>query len=119
LLAFGLVIFTGIFFILAGIAKMGNVTDYISKPVLRGFAFGLAVTIVFKQFVSMSGIHTDHGDLLRAAPELLQHFHEWNLPSIAVGGSALLLLIVFAQFKRLPSGLLVILLGILAENGCI
>jgi MFS superfamily sulfate permease-like transporter len=33
------------------------VTSFIAKPVLRGFAFGLALTIILKQVASVVGVH--------------------------------------------------------------
>ena len=43
-LAVGLVLVTGGLFLLAGLFRLGSVTAFIAKPVLRGFAFGLALT---------------------------------------------------------------------------
>src|SRR3974390_1208600 len=48
-LAFALILMTGAWFVLAGLFRLGNVTDFISKPALRGFAFGLAIAIILKQ----------------------------------------------------------------------
>ncbi len=35
-LAFGLIILSGIFFVLASLAKIGSVSEFVAKPVLRG-----------------------------------------------------------------------------------
>jgi MFS superfamily sulfate permease-like transporter len=56
-LAVGLVLVTGVFFLLAGLLRLGGVTSFIAKPVLRGFAFGLALTIILKQVASVVGVH--------------------------------------------------------------
>src|SRR5262245_49640093 len=40
---------TGVFFVAAGAAGFGGLTGFISRPVVRGFAFGLAITIIVKQ----------------------------------------------------------------------
>ncbi|HVN41974.1 MAG TPA: SulP family inorganic anion transporter [Steroidobacteraceae bacterium] len=113
-LAAGLVLLTGGYFVLAGIARLGSVTDFISKPVLRGFAFGLALVIVIRQCAAIVGVHPADGDLLRFAVGLLQQFAEWNVASIAVGGVALGLLLLMGRVHRLPAGLIVITLGIAA-----
>ena len=60
-LAIGLVLVTAGFFLLAGLFKLGSVTSFIAKPVLRGFAFGVAVTIIFKQVASIVDVHLNNG----------------------------------------------------------
>jgi MFS superfamily sulfate permease-like transporter len=39
----------GFLFLLGGVLKLGVVSEFISKPVLKGFVFGLALTIIVKQ----------------------------------------------------------------------
>lgn len=116
ILGFGLVVVTGCMFLMAGLAKMGKVTDFISKPVLRGFAFGLAIIIIIKQFASMTGVHTSHTDIFRLLSELLGQIPQWNYVGIAIGMIGLGLLFLFARFRRLPGGLIVIALGILCSQ---
>lgn len=113
-LAIGLVMITGLFFLLAGLARMGNITDFIAKPVLHGFAFGLAIVIILKQCASVVGVHPPDGDMLRFVPALFSQIALWNPVGIAVGAVALALLFLLAHFKRMPGGLIVILLGIAA-----
>lgn len=113
-LAIGLVMITGLLFLLAGLARMGNITDFIAKPVLRGFTFGLAIVIILKQCASVVGIHPPNGDMLRFVPALLSQIAHWNPVGIAVGAVALALLFLLARIQRLPGGLIVIVLGIAA-----
>lgn len=113
-LAIGLVMITGLFFLLAGLARMGSITDFIAKPVLRGFAFGLAIVIILKQSASVVGVHPPNGDMIRFSLALLSQIAHWNPVGIAVGAIALGLLFLFARIRRLPGGLIVIVLGIAA-----
>nr|WP_255342420.1 SulP family inorganic anion transporter [Herminiimonas sp. CN] len=113
-LAIGLVMITGLFFLLAGLARMGNVTDFIAKPVLRGFAFGLSIVIILKQWASVVGVHPPNGDMLRFAPALFGQIGDWNPAGIAVGATALALLFLLARCKHVPGGLIVLVLGIAA-----
>lgn len=113
-LAIGLVLITGLFFLLAGLARIGSITDFIAKPVMRGFTFGLAIVIILKQCASMVGVHPPNGDMIRFVAGLFGQIAFWNPVGIAVGTIALTLLFVLAHFKRLPGGLIVILLGIAA-----
>ena len=113
-LAVGLVLVTGGLFVLAGIFRFGSVTSFIAKPVLRGFAFGLALTIILKQVASVVGVHLTDANLVRFAPQLLEQLPQWNWTAAAVAGSALLLLGLFSRFPRVPGGLLVVVIGIAA-----
>ena len=113
-LAVGLVLVTGGLFLLAGIFRFGSVTSFIAKPVLRGFAFGLALTIILKQVASVVGVHLTDANLVRFAPQLLEQLPQWNWPAAAVAAVALLLLSLFSRFPRVPGGLLVVVIGIVA-----
>lgn len=113
-LAVGLVLVTGGLFVLAGIFRFGSVTSFIAKPVLRGFAFGLALTIILKQVASVVGVHLTDANLVRFAPQLLEQLPQWNWTAAAVAGAALLLLGLFSRFPRVPGGLLVVMFGIAA-----
>ena len=116
MLSFGLVVVTGFMFLVAGLAKMGKVTDFISKPVLRGFTFGLAIVIIIKQFANITGVHTTHNDIFRLSSELLSQIPQWNFVGIVIGMIGLGLLFLFARFRQLPGGLMVIALGILCNQ---
>ncbi|KAA0947828.1 MULTISPECIES: SulP family inorganic anion transporter [unclassified Pseudomonas] len=113
-LAVGLVLITGLFFLLAGLLKLGGVTSFIAKPVLRGFAFGLALTIILKQLAGVVGVHLADNNLIRFLPQLFEQLPHWNWLAAVVAASALALLCVFARLRRLPGGLLVVVLGIAA-----
>lgn len=113
-MAVGLVLVTGGLFLLAGIFRFGSVTAFIAKPVLRGFAFGLALTIILKQVASVVGVHLTDANLVRFAPQLLEQLPQWNWPAAAVAAVALVLLGLFSRFPRVPGGLLVVVIGIVA-----
>lgn len=59
-LAAALVAMTGVLFILAGVARLGGMSDFVARPVLRGFTFGLALTIVVKQLPKILSIRVQH-----------------------------------------------------------
>ncbi len=113
-LAVALVLVTGVFFLLAGLLKLGSVTAFIAKPVLRGFAFGLALTIILKQVASIVDVPLSNGNLVRFLPQLLEQWPQWNWAGAAVAGVALALLWLFARVRCLPGGLLVLMAGIAA-----
>lgn len=115
-LACAMVLMTGIYFVLAAIARLGSVTDFISKPVLRGFAFGLAIVIILKQCASVLSVHASHSDFLRLILDLLSQFRQWNWTGVEVGLSALVMLFALNRLRHVPAGLIVIAAGIAATR---
>ena len=113
-LASGLVLMSGAYFVIAAAARLGSVTDFISKPVLRGFALGLAVVIILKQCASILGVRASHNDLVRLLLDLFGQFSQWNWTGVATGLAALVMLYALGRIRYLPAGLIVIAGGIAA-----
>ncbi|VVD74050.1 SulP family inorganic anion transporter [Pandoraea terrigena] len=110
--AAALVAATGILFLLAGAARLGAMSDFISKPVLRGFAFGLALTIAIKQLPTILGVQSHYSDTLRIAFDLVHQAPSWNWYGVALGVSALGILFGLGRSARMPATLAVMVLGI-------
>lgn len=110
--AAALVAATGVLFVLAGFARLGGMSDFVAKPVLRGFAFGLALTIVVKQLPSILGVSSHYSDVPRVAFDLMRHLPAANGYSVALGGIALAILFALGRRARIPATLVVIVLGI-------
>lgn len=113
-LAAALVAATGVLFILAGLARLGGMSDFIARPVLRGFTFGLALTIVIKQLPKILVVQVQHSDTLHVALDLLRGLAHCNLYSLALGATALAILFIVGHRSRAPATLIVIVLGIAA-----
>ena len=111
-LAAGLVLSTGVAFVLAGAARLGSICEFISKPVLRGFSFGLAIAIIVKQLPKVTGAHPQASDLPTFTWQLLQALPNWNWTGVAFGLGALLALVALARLRKFPGALLVIAAGI-------
>ncbi|WP_150293773.1 SulP family inorganic anion transporter [Sphingobium estronivorans] len=56
----------GAMFCTMAVARLGGLASFISRPVLRGFAFGLAITIIVKQLPIVVGLPPTIGALLGA-----------------------------------------------------
>lgn len=124
MLASGLVIMTGILFLLAAVTRMGNVTDFIAKPVLRGFTFGLAIVIIIKQSTAVLNISIQKENLFIFVLDVFRQFRSWNYNCLLTTAVALIFLALMewlrrikkGQFRNIPSGTLVIIFGILASK---
>jgi MFS superfamily sulfate permease-like transporter len=116
-LAAGLVLLTGILFLLGAAARVGAVSAFISKPVLKGFAFGLALIIIVKQLPRMMGVPVHGHDAQAVAQGVLEAMSSWHGPSMLVGGLSLVALKLLARpGSRWPGALLVMLIGVAAQH---
>jgi high affinity sulfate transporter 1 len=111
-LGIGLVIIAGVYFVIAGIARLGAISDFISKPVLRGFTFGLAIVIILKQVPNIVGVTPDSANIGSFAIELFGRIADWNLVGAALGIGALILLFLMARFRYVPGAIIVTAAGI-------
>ena len=116
-LAAGLVLATGLAFLAAGAMRLGSICSFISKPVLRGFSFGLALVIIVKQCPKLTGVHPTADAAPALAGQLLAAWPQWNWSALALGLAALAALKLLARLPRLPGALLVIGAGIAALQG--
>ena len=114
-LAAGLILLTGVFFLVAGFARMGAISEFIAKPVLRGFAFGLALVIINKQLPYILGVHSQQHDILRYSLDLFGQFSHWNPTGVGIGLVSLVFLFLLKPYRHIPASLLAIVLGITAQ----
>jgi MFS superfamily sulfate permease-like transporter len=114
-LATVIVALTGVFFLVAAALGLGGLTGFISRPVLRGFAFGLAITIIIRQLPILVGAPVHGADLVHLAAGLIAALPTWNWPGLAVGSVALVALLLLRLRPALPGPFLVLVAGIAAS----
>ena len=113
-LAFATIVvgFTGLFFLIAAAARLGGLTGFISRPVLRGFAFGLAITIIVRQLPLLFGVSVHAPDIFRLAAALIVALPRWNPASVATGGMPLAALLLLRRYPAVPGAFLVLAAGV-------
>ena len=111
-LAAAMAVMTGMLFLACSALRLGRMAQFIARPVVRGFALGLAVVITVRQFASLAGIHATHTALAPLLLELLQRRAQWQLSGLLLGAAALLLLALLRRWPRLPGALLVIVASV-------
>ena len=118
-LSFGLVILTGCGLIMLSFARLGRLSAFVSRPVLRGFSFALAATIIVKQLPKILGIDDVGGsNPFTVLTNILSFMPEWSWWSLASGIAALLLLTGLKRHTSLPGSFVVLALGIALAYGC-
>jgi MFS superfamily sulfate permease-like transporter len=112
LLSDGLILLTGAVFLIAGCARLGEASSFIAKPVLKGFTFGLAITIVLHQAPKIVGVQPGGADIFHFTAGLLRDIPAWNLTGLAIAVGALVLLKLFSRWHAVPGTFIVIAAGI-------
>ena len=116
-LASGAAIAAGIIFLVGGLLKLGAVSEFISKPVLKGFVFGLALTIMVKQAHKLTGISAGQGNFFHLAWHVIKSLKELSPWTCAVGAIAIAVMFLLgAVAPRVPSALVVLVLGVLSVS---
>jgi len=114
-LASAAAVVAGVILLAAGFLRLGSASEFISKPVLKGFVFGLALTIMVKQAHKFMGISSGHGNFFHQAWHVLKSLGEVNLWTLAVASAALAIMFALdVVVPRIPSALVVLVLGTVA-----
>src|SRR5271166_141647 len=116
-LAASVAIMVGLIFLLSGLLRLGFVSEFVSKPVLKGFVFGIALTIIIKQLPKLLGLERGAGNTLQQAWYVVRSVGSSDPWTVAVGLAALASLFVLHKFvPRLPGALIVLVAGIVAAR---
>lgn len=115
-LAAALAVAAGAVFLVARLLRIGWVADYFSQSVLVGYITGIAVLMMLSQLEKLTGLSSTYDGAIREAVDIVVHLGDANPPTLAVAGSALLLLVLVGRFlPRWPGALTVVVLGIAAS----
>jgi high affinity sulfate transporter 1 len=102
--------------ILAGVLRLGFVTELLSKPIRYGYMNGIALTVLISQLPKLFGIRLQGQDPGRDLWHLGQAVlaGQAHGPSLAVGASSLALILLLKRFDRVPGILIAVVLATLA-----
>ncbi len=109
-----LAIFTGVFFVALGLARMGWIANFMASSVLAGFMVGLAIVIAVGQLDKILGIESEGGNVLQELESMIDQFGDWDWPTILVGVGALAALFLIEKFLPRTPGALVVMLSAIA-----
>jgi high affinity sulfate transporter 1 len=83
----------GVMLMLAGLARLGFVANFISTPVLTGFKAGIGLVIVLDQLPKVLGIHITKAGFFRDLLQVAQHVSQTSLIVLAVAAATFVILI--------------------------
>jgi SulP family sulfate permease len=109
-----LVLVVGVVFLVAGLARLGWVTQFLSKPVMDGFVTGLAIFVAVGQLNKLFGVEKGEGNVFQKLLYIIKQLPEANWITFAVGAVALVLLFLLPRMnKKIPAGLVVLFASII------
>src|SRR5512139_359586 len=113
-LAAATAILVGIVSILARIAKLGFITDFLSKPILVGYIFGAALIVIGSQLGKMFGISLESDKFFQQVLELISRLSEAHLLTVVIGVVCMAGLFLMRRVNpALPGPLIVVVVTIL------
>ncbi|HET6421729.1 MAG TPA: SulP family inorganic anion transporter, partial [Geobacteraceae bacterium] len=106
---------TGLFYIAAGIVRLGFIANFLSHPILVGYLHGIALVILIGQLPKLFGFSAQGDGFFPQVAAFVRHLGSTQPATLALGGCLLLLLVAMKLFlPRLPGPLIAAAVGILA-----
>lgn len=112
-LAAALVLLSGVLFLACAGLRLGHMTQFIARPVLRGLALGIALLIAIRQLAQMLGLHTQQMQAIPLLLEIGSHLGQWNPRALGLGLGSFLLLSLLQRWPRLPAALVLMIASLI------
>lgn len=111
-----LAIGAGVGLLVGGVARLGWAAEFMSRPIVTGFVFGLVLLIILGEIPSLLGLPPVTGDVMTRAWSIVGELADFTPITAALGLGALAVLFVGAKLApRVPWALLV-LVGAIAVS---
>jgi high affinity sulfate transporter 1 len=113
-LASAMAVVSGFVCMLAGVLKVGFVTELLSKPIRYGYMNGIALTVLLSQTPKLLGFSIESTDPVHDVVAIVRAVLDGktNRTALAVGGSTLAAILLLKPYKRIPG----ILIGVIAAT---
>jgi high affinity sulfate transporter 1 len=118
-LASAMAIVSGVVCIAAGSARLGFVTELLSKPIRYGYMNGIALTVFLSQLPKLLGFSVQTEGPLRQFGAIASGALEGktNVGAFVVGASTLAMILVLQRRPRIPAILIAVVAATLAVDG--
>ena len=117
-IASAMAVVAGTVCILAGVARLGFITELLSKPIRYGYMNGIALAVLISQLPKLFGFSIDSmgplRDLWAIGAALFQDKANWA--GTALGAGTLILILVLKAHKRMAAILVAVVLAMLVAG---
>jgi SulP family sulfate permease len=109
-----LAFYSGIFLIIASVARVGYVADLISAPVLTGFKIGIGISIAVGQLDSLLGVNIDDDRVAVQLWDAITSAPDAKIPTLIMSIACIVALLTMKRWlRRVPGPIIVVALTIL------
>lgn len=110
-LAGAMAVVSGIVCILAGLFRLGFVTELLSKPIRYGYMNGIALTVLISQLPKMLGFSIDSDGPLNNIYQIASSVLEGktNITAFMIGFGTLAVILILKKYKRIPGILIAVI----------
>ena len=113
-LAATLAILVGVVALLGRVARLGFITDFLSKPVLVGYLLGATLIVIASQLGKIFGISLESDKFFQQIIELISRLDETHLLTLAIGVTSMVALLALRRFlPKIPGPLIVVVVAII------
>lgn len=112
-------IMAGVFLIVFGLLKMGNVIKYIPYPVTVGFTAGIALLIFSSQIKDLFGLNIENlpAEFLEKMNVIFENMGSFNFIAFSIGILTIVITYFWnKKFKKIPGTLIAIIITTLLVN---
>ncbi len=113
-LVIAMTLMVGLIYVVMGVARLGFIASFLSRPILVGYLNGIALLIIVGQLGRLLGVSILASDFFPKLLETLAKIDDAHRPTVALGMTLLIGLVVLRRFvPRAPGALVVVVVGIL------
>jgi high affinity sulfate transporter 1 len=105
-LAGGLTLLAGAILLIAGVARLGLIADFLSEPVLLGYQAGLALVVIASQLPRLVGLQVEAESTLGRFYEVLRGLPDISIPTSLIGLATLAIVILVRRWRPAVPGAL-------------
>lgn len=115
-LASMMAVVSGIVCILAGVFRLGFITELLSKPIRYGYMNGIALTVLISQLPKIFGFSIDTDGPLRNFAAIISAIIEGktNIATFVIGAATLAIIFLLKRFERIPGILIAVIAATIA-----
>jgi len=110
ILAGMMAVVSGCLCVLAGIARLGFITELLSKPIRYGYMNGIALTVLVSQLPALFGFSVEGDGLLNGSRDFVEAIvaGKTNWAALAIGAGTLATIALLRRSKQLPGVLIAV-----------
>jgi len=117
-LAIVVTLIVGLIYIVMGLARLGFIASFLSRPILVGYLNAIALLIMVGQLGKLLGVSVAAGDFFPRLLETFAKIDDAHLPTLSLGISLLIGLVALRRFvPRVPAALVAVAVGIVLSAG--